>query len=151
LNTPGIRRATLGDLPGLCTLLGHLFAQEAEFTPDAAAQARGLRSILEAPGSGDILIQAEAGPPIAMVSVLYLTSTALGSRVAVLEDMIVAPGKRGNGYGGHLLRAAIDCARDRGCRRITLLTDGDNGDAQRFYGRHGFMRSDMCAMRLMLD
>jgi hypothetical protein len=33
-----IRRATTDDLPVLCALLGHLFAQEAEFTPDAEAQ-----------------------------------------------------------------------------------------------------------------
>ena len=146
-----LRPAPIDDLPGLCALLGHLFAQEIEFTPDAATQSRGLRRILDAPDSGDILIQVEHGLPVAMVSLLYITSTALGSRVALLEDMIVAPEQRGGGLGGHLLQAAIDCARRRGCRRITLLTDGDNLDAQRFYGRHGFVRSDMCAMRLILD
>ncbi|MBL8474910.1 MAG: GNAT family N-acetyltransferase, partial [Methyloversatilis sp.] len=44
----------------------------------------------------------------------------------------------------------IDCARQRGCRRITLLTDGHNLAAQRFYRQHGFAGSDMKAMRLML-
>jgi len=50
-----------------------------------------------------------------------------------------------------LLRYATDFARERGCKRITLLTDGDNRGAQRFYGRHGFIASSMVPLRLPLD
>ncbi|MDP2868139.1 MAG: GNAT family N-acetyltransferase, partial [Methyloversatilis sp.] len=81
---PTLRHATPADVPGLCALLAQLFAQEAEFVADAATQARGLQRILEAPDSGDILVLAEDGCPVGMVSLLYLTSTALGSRVALL-------------------------------------------------------------------
>jgi ribosomal protein S18 acetylase RimI-like enzyme len=146
-----IRRATTDDLPVLCALLGHLFAQEAEFTPDADAQARGLRCIIESPDRGDILVLCRHGTPIGMVNLLYLTSTALGSKVALLEDMIIAPTHRGAGHGNRLLDAAIAHARSLGCRRITLLTDGDNEIGQRFYARHGFIPSSMLAMRRMLD
>ena len=146
-----LRHATSADIPDLCALLAQLFGQEVEFVADAATQARGLQRILEAPDSGDILVLAETDRPVGMVSLLYLTSTALGSRVALLEDMVVEPGQRGHGCGSRLLEAAIDCARQRGCRRITLLTDGHNLDAQRFYRQHGFAGSDMKAMRLMLD
>jgi ribosomal protein S18 acetylase RimI-like enzyme len=146
-----IRRATTDDLPVLCALLGHLFAQEAEFTPDTDAQTRGLRRIIESPEGGDILVTCEHGTPIGMVNLLYLTSTALGSKVALLEDMIIAPAHRGAGHGNRLLDAAIAHARSQGCRRITLLTDGDNAIGQRFYARHGFIPSSMLAMRLMLD
>lgn len=146
-----LRHATLADIPDLCALLAQLFGQEVEFVADAATQARGLQRILEAPDSGDILVLADDDRPVGMVSLLYLTSTALGSRVALLEDMVVRPGQRGRGCGSLLLKAAIDCARQRGCRRITLLTDGHNLDAQRFYMQHGFAGSDMKAMRLLLD
>jgi len=146
-----LRHATLEDIPALCALLAQLFAQEVEFVADAATQARGLQRILDAPDSGDILVLVEDDHPVGMVSLLYLTSTALGSRVALLEDMVVQPGQRGQGCGSRLLEAAIDCARRRGCRRITLLTDGHNLDAQRFYMQHGFAGSDMKAMRLLLD
>lgn len=146
-----LRHAALADIPDLCALLAQLFGQEVEFVADAATQARGLQRILDAPDSGDILVLAEDDRPVGMVSLLYLTSTALGSRVALLEDMVVEPGQRGHGCGSRLLEAAIDCARQRGCRRITLLTDGHNLDAQRFYRQHGFAGSDMKAMRLMLD
>ncbi|MBP6095430.1 MAG: GNAT family N-acetyltransferase [Methyloversatilis sp.] len=146
-----IRPATTEDLPVLCALLDQLFAQEVEFTPDTDAQTRGLRRIIESPAGGDILVTCEHGTPIGMVNLLYLTSTALGSKVALLEDMIIAPAHRGSGHGNRLLDAAIARARSRGCRRITLLTDGDNAIGQRFYARHGFIPSSMLAMRLMLD
>jgi GNAT superfamily N-acetyltransferase len=146
-----LRHATLADVTDLCALLAELFGQEAEFVADPAIQARGLRRILEAPDSGDILLLAEDHRPVGMVSLLYLTSTALGSCVALLEDMVVQPDRRGRGCGSRLLKAAIDCARQRGCRRITLLTDGHNLAAQRFYMQHGFAGSDMKAMRMLLD
>ncbi|HEY9194171.1 MAG TPA: GNAT family N-acetyltransferase [Methyloversatilis sp.] len=146
-----IRLALEGDIPQLCGLLAELFAQEAEFSPDAEVQACGLRTIIASPDTGSILVAGEPGHIIGMVSLLYLTSTALGGRVAQLEDMVVAAGYRGAGLGDRLLDAAIDHARAAGCRRITLLTDGGNADAQRFYMRHGFVRSGMLPMRLLLD
>ena len=82
-----------------------------------------------------------------MVNLLFTVSTALGERVVLLEDMVVAPSVRGAGVGSALLTAAIDFARAQRCPRITLLTDRVNADAQRFYARHGFTASDMLPMR----
>ena len=42
------------------------------------------------------------------------------------------------GVGSALLDAAADWARDRGCRRLWLITSNDNLDAIRFYQRRGF-------------
>jgi len=85
-----------------------------------------------------------------LLGVLFLPSTALGGRVALLEDMVVRPDARGGGAGSRLLAAAAEFARSAGCLRITLLTDAHNTAAQRFYGRHGFARSAMIPMRLLL-
>ena len=145
-----LRLATLDDLPVLCGLLDLLFAQEAEFQPDDAAQRRGLSRILENRAVGEILVVEDSGQAVAMVSLLYSVSTALGEPVAWLEDMVVAPSRRAGGTGSRLLEAAIAHARQRGCRRLTLLTDHDNQGAQRFYARQGFAHSPMVPMRLML-
>jgi GNAT superfamily N-acetyltransferase len=85
-----------------------------------------------------------------MVNLLYTVSTALGARVAMLEDMVVTRQQRGGGIGTLLLQAAIALARADGCQRITLLTDTDNASAHRFYRRHGFVASPMVPFRLML-
>ena len=142
--------ATLDDIPQLCELLALLFVQEAEFRPDRALQAAGLKRIIERPEAGRILVLRDGETIIAMVNLLFTVSTALGGRVALLEDMVVHPAHRGVGTGSTLLQAAIDVARSAGCRRITLLTDGDNRAAQRFYRRHGFEPSSMLPMRLSL-
>ncbi|TBU97818.1 GNAT family N-acetyltransferase [Stutzerimonas kirkiae] len=144
-----IRLATPGDIPALCRLLDQLFAQETEFTPDHAAQTRGLRMIVEHPEVGEILVAEQDGGIVAMVSLLYSVSTALGAPVALLEDMVVDAANRASGFGSQLLDAAIAHARQRGCRRITLLTDSDNHAAQRFYARQGFQPSSMLPMRLL--
>ncbi|MFC0709411.1 GNAT family N-acetyltransferase [Azorhizophilus paspali] len=146
-----IRPASATDIPALCRLLDQLFAQEAEFTPDREAQQRGLAAIVEDPRVGEILLAEEDGRPLGMVNLLYTISTALGTPVALLEDMVVDAMARGRGLGTQLLEAATATARRRGCRRITLLTDADNLDAQRFYARQGFARSPMIPLRLALD
>ncbi|MFN8558157.1 MAG: GNAT family N-acetyltransferase [Dehalococcoidia bacterium] len=43
----------------------------------------------------------------------------------------------GSGAGTALFAAAISYARDRGCRRLWLITTNDNTDALRFYQRRG--------------
>ncbi len=145
-----ITLAQAADIPALCALLNLLFTQEADFSPDAEAQRRGLALILDDPAVGEILVARRDGRVLGMVSLLYSVSTALGARVAWLEDMIVHPEARDAGVGAALLRRALALARERGCKRITLLTDRDNDAAQRFYRRQGFRPSAMVPLRLLL-
>ncbi len=150
-----VDRATHQDVPVLCELLAQLFSQELEFQPDSEAQRRGLLQILDNPGCGLILVlrlQRAEQPEqvIGMVNLLFTISTALGERVALLEDMIIDRHHRQRGAGAQLLEAAISQAQQAGCRRITLLTDEDNLKAQQFYGRQGFTVSTMKPMRRML-
>ncbi len=147
---PSFRRAAIDDVPQLAGLLGILFAQEAEFKPDEAAQLRGLNTILSSPGTGAVVVAEKGGRVVGMVNLIYIVSTALGARVAILEDLVVDPDNRGKGLGSAILTAAIETARADGCRRITLLTDGDNVTAHRFYQRFGFTRSTMLPYRLSL-
>lgn len=145
-----ITPTTLTDIPVLCHLLDRLFTQDVEFQPDRAAQERGLASIIRNPQVGHILVAQQEGQIVGMVNLLYTVSTALGGRVALLEDMVVAPETRGQGVGAQLLAQAIALAKANGCLRITLLTDAVNEAAQRFYQRQGFVVSPMMPLRLML-
>jgi len=146
-----ISAATEAEIPVLCELLRELFSQESEFTPDADAQYRGLARIIANPQAGTILVAHDHDAIVGMVNLLFTESTALGARVAMLEDMVVFPASRGKGMGTMLLQAAFQVARVEGCKRITLLTDAQNAAAQRFYARHGFGPSPMVPMRLKLD
>lgn len=146
-----IATATAADIPQLCALLAILFTQEADFQPDASKQSSGLRQIIQDPEIGRILVLREGDEVIGMVNLLFTISTACGGKVALLEDMIVHPARRGDGLGGKLLEAAIELARQEGCLRITLLTDRANDAAIRFYQLHGFGASEMMPLRLALD
>lgn len=145
-----IDKATLDDITELCGLLGILFSQESEFTPDVNAQTRGLRTIIENPALGLILVARRDDKLLGLVNLLFTVSTALGGRVAILEDMVVLPTERGSGVGSSLLSAAIATAHEQGCQRVTLLTDSTNETAHAFYEKQGFTRSQMVAFRRLL-
>jgi len=147
---PVFERASASDVPALSALLSVLFTQEVEFQPNAAAQEKGLSAIIHHPELGAILVAREGANILAMVNILFTISTALGERVAILEDMIVSPNARGSGIGTGLLTYAISFARLNGVKRMTLLTDSTNTSAQRFYEKHGFLKSAMIPLRLTI-
>lgn len=144
-----IREATLEDNEAVCRLLSLLFEQEAEFKPDPAIQMRGVGQILSDPEKGRFFVIEESGRIEGCVSLVFLISTALGGKAALLEDLILAKPARGQGWGGQLLDYAIQQAIQLGCKRITVLTDKDNSAAQALYRKMGFKYSDMIPMRLV--
>lgn len=146
-----ITEATIADIPELCVLLESLYSQEAEFKPNHEVQASGLAAIINGSEVGDIIVARRSGEIIGMVNLLYTVSTALGGSVALLEDMVVSPKARGLGVGSKLINQSIEFAKEKGCKRITLLTDHDNEGSHRFYQRHGFSRSSMVVFRRSLD
>ena len=144
------RLATADDIPALCDLLTLLFAQEAEFTPDRAAQTRGLGQIIADEKIGRIVVLVDGEQVVGMVNLLFTVSTALGERVALLEDLVLQPEYRGQGRGTLLVEAAFVQARADGCVRLTLLTDADNLAGQAFYRKQGFVPSSMLPFRRFL-
>lgn len=136
------------ELPQLVTLLGILFSQESEFTPDDAKQTRALDKILSDESVGRIYVARDGGRIVAMATLLYTISTAEGGVAALFEDLIVLPGSRGRGVGTALLGHVLEEARKQGVLRVTLLTDSRNSRAQSLYLKLGFAASSMTPMRL---
>jgi GNAT superfamily N-acetyltransferase len=141
--------AELNDIPELNRLLAILFSQDIEFEPDQEKQRDGLHQIISHPEIGEILVLKLGDKIIGMVSLLYSISTALGGKVAILEDMVIDPSFRKIGYGTELLNEAILFATRRNCLRISLLTDYDNETAIHFYEKFNFRKSSMIPMRLV--
>jgi GNAT superfamily N-acetyltransferase len=140
--------ATKKDLPQLVELLGVLFGEEAEFTPDADKQRRALQEIFDHPEKGRLFVARDGRRVVAMASLLYTVSTAEGGKAALFEDLVVRPEERHHGVGGQLLAYVIEQARAEGVLRITLLTDMQNESAQALYRRAGFVGSPLRPMRL---
>ena len=145
-----IRFATKNDIFALSELLSELFSQELEFTVNKKLQEKGLLTILENENIGNILIVSINEKIVAMVNILYTISTSLGTKVALLEDMIVSKNFQNQNIGSELLKYAIEVAKNKGCKRITLLTDNDNCHAHKFYKKSGFQKSNMIPFRIFI-
>jgi len=142
--------ATSKDLPQLVELLGQLFEQEAEFTPNAAKQEAALKLIFANPSYGKLFVARDGSRVVAMASMLYTVSTAEGGKAALFEDLVVRPEYRKQGIGARLLEYVIAQARAEGVLRLTLLTDMQNERAQVLYRKLGFVGSPMKPMRLKI-
>jgi AraC family transcriptional regulator of adaptative response/methylated-DNA-[protein]-cysteine methyltransferase len=138
------------ELQQLVALLGILFSQEAEFTPDDGKQTRALEKILSDESVGTVYVAREAGRVVAMATLIYTISTAEGGTAALFEDLVVLPGHRGRGIGSSLVEFIIQEARKQGVLRLTLLTDMQNERAHALYRKLGFADSTMKPMRLKL-
>ncbi|QWE24670.1 GNAT family N-acetyltransferase [Polynucleobacter sp. AP-Elch-400A-B2] len=146
-----LTKAIHSDIPELVELLKALFDQEAEFEPNSEAQRKALSKIILDPKIGIILVARDDEKILGMINLLFTESTALGAKVAILEDMVVLSKYRSEGIGSQLVDYAIGEAKKEGCKRITLLTDIENTKAQSFYQKKGFVKSKMMPYRLLLD
>ena len=147
---PQFGTAQPADVPQLVELLGILFAQEAELSPDPEKQRRALEIILSDASRARLYVARDGNTIVAMAALHFTTSTAEGGRVAWFEDCIVRPEHRRKGIGKALLEHVVAQARAEGALRVMLLTDGDNERAQALYRKAGFGDSSMLAMRLKL-
>lgn len=135
------------DVEKLSTLLGTLFEMEEEFFANKENQVKGLENIIKHPEMGTIFIVKLNNQIVGMVNLLYTFSTALGGKVAILEDLIIDKEHRNKGLGTKLIKHAISHCQNNDYKRITLLTDITNKNAQKFYSKMGFEASSMVVMR----
>ncbi len=142
-----IEPATIDDLPRLVDLTMALFEIEEDFHPDRKKQERGLRAILEQPNRGRIFVVRTDYEIMGMVNVLFTISTAMGGFVILLEDVIIHPDFRRQGYGSQLVDYVIAFAQRKDFKRITLLTDKISEESQRFFESLDFRHSHMIPMR----
>ncbi len=145
-----IEPAIAEDLDELSSLLGELFSEESDFRPDKAKQLRGLRLIFEQPNRGRVFVLRRDRTIVGMINLLFTISTAEGGFVILLEDLVIHKEHRGHGYGSMLLDYAVEFARQKNFRRITLLTDRPELRSQSFFRKHGFYESPMLPMRLLM-
>ncbi len=150
-DAPVVETATIDDLQPLTELVMELLANSGDFTPDRAQQERGLRLILEQPNRGRIFVLRNREKIFGMVNLLFTISTARGGFVILMEDVVIHPDHRGQGYGSMLIKHVFDFAEKKDFRRITLLTDKISGDSQTFFIKHGFEYSNMIPMRKIIQ
>jgi ribosomal protein S18 acetylase RimI-like enzyme len=61
-----------------------------------------------------------------------------GERYGYVNNLYVAPLRRGQGLGGELMRQADEWFRSRGVKRVRLTVTSSNAAAAALYGRSGY-------------
>jgi GNAT superfamily N-acetyltransferase len=139
--------ATEADLPAMADLLYELFTLESDFKPEREKQMRGLKLILDTPQIGQLFVLRVDDKVAGMANALITVSTAQGTRVLLLEDVIVSAKLRAVGLGKRLVEHVCTWAKAEGMTRVTLLADEANAPALKFYEALGFEKSAMVVRR----
>ncbi|OQP87264.1 GNAT family N-acetyltransferase [Rhizobium rhizosphaerae] len=140
-----IRAAQATDLPALSDMIGELAA----FHGDASAMSA---EILErdlfgtAPWITAIVAEAE-GRLIGYALLVPLYRAQEGRRGMDLHHLFVRTAHRGTGIGRHLVEAAREQARRRGCSFLSVSATTGNVQAHRFYESEDFLPRPVTGMR----
>ena len=136
-----VRPVTHDDLPALLALTGDYQRFYGNTAVDDGHNAEFFGRFV-APSDRGMLIGAygDDGAPAGYTCLYWTYSSVSASEVVLLNDLYVAPSRRGAGVGEALIAAATDVARERGCSHLRWCTELPNRRAQRLYERLGAER-----------
>ena len=127
--------ASEAEAPQAARLLHDFNTEFGDPTPGPAVLAKRLEELIAA-GEATVLLGG-SGPDGVAVFRLRRAIFVEGLD-AYLEELYVAPAKRGQGIGRALLEAAMDAARDAGAMRMDIATSVDDTAAIGLYESAGF-------------
>lgn len=138
------------DLPDLVPLVGaYLAFYEAPGEPAAIeAFCRALLADPEHEGVQLLARDADGGGAVGFATIFWTWATTRLGRLAVMNDLFVAPEARGQGAADALILACRDRAREHGCVALEWQTALDNHRAQAVYERVGGERSQWLTYEL---
>ena len=144
-----VARVDEHDLDDLVPLVG-AYLEFYETARDAPSIEAFCRALLADPDHEGIQLVARdaAGSAIGFATVFWTWSTTRLARLAVMNDLFVAPEARGAGAADALILACCDRARRRGCAALEWQTALDNTRAQAVYERVGGARSQWLTYEL---
>jgi ribosomal protein S18 acetylase RimI-like enzyme len=130
-----VRRAGSADAAAVGRLLHDFQVEFSEPSPGPEALARRIAQLL-AEGELTVLLVGEG--PDGFAQLRFRPSVYAEALEAYLQELYVAPPKRGGGLGRALLEAAIETARSEGAHYIDLGTSEDDVAARSLYESLGF-------------
>ncbi|WP_372791511.1 N-acetyltransferase family protein [Paraconexibacter sp.] len=122
------------------------FYEETEGIPQASDDAllelsRALLADPEREGVQLLARDTASGAAIGFATVYWSWSTLSASRIAVMNDLFVAPSARGGGAAEALIEACREAAAGHGAASLQWSTALGNHRAQKLYDRVGGQRS----------
>jgi ribosomal protein S18 acetylase RimI-like enzyme len=94
--------------------------------------------VIERYGAGNVLVAVDGEELVGSLFLGPWIDLESSRHVLEVKGLAVDPAHQGRGVGAALLDAAIECARDRGKRRLVLHVLSGNAPARRLYASRGF-------------
>lgn len=134
-----IRLAERSDLPAVLRLL-RAFDPPGAPEPDREEAERVFARIESYPDFA-VYIAEDGDQAVGTFSLLVMDNLAHGFTPAgLVESVVVAEGRRGQGIGSAMMRFAMDRCAEAGCYKLALSSNVRREDAHRFYERLGFVQ-----------
>jgi ribosomal protein S18 acetylase RimI-like enzyme len=134
-SAPNVRTAGAEDAAEVARLLDAFNREFDEYTPGVEILTENARRMLE---RGEMTVLLAGDGPDGIAELRFRPSVWTGELDAYLEELYVAPGRRGEGLGRALLEAAMQAARAAGATHIDLGTSEDDVAAIGLYESAGF-------------
>ncbi len=123
--------------PEVMAAVARLVPQLTVRKPPAEAE---LKALVES-DSSTLVIARDDGDTIAGMACVTVYRAPTGIR-AIIEDVVVDGGARGQGVGEALMRRCLNIARAKGAGSVTLTSNPARDSANRLYLRMGFTLRD---------
>lgn len=139
MSAPTVRQATPDDAPVLADFLLELGLFRGLEYVSLETLARDLKGKLGAGASHTLLVATGEGEIVGYAAAHWLPALFQLGPDGYVSELFVGAARRGSGVGKALLAAVEQEARERGCRRLTLLSLRDRESYRRgFYTAQGF-------------
>jgi len=132
---PRVRTATAADAPTIGRMLHEFNSEFGDFTPGAEFLGRRLGRLID---EDEVHALMAGDGPDGFLTMRFFPAVLSASLDAYVEELYVAPPKRGEGLGRALLETGMAFARDRGARNIALNTGETDEAARSLYESLGY-------------
>ncbi|MEI8025776.1 MAG: GNAT family N-acetyltransferase [Pseudomonadota bacterium] len=137
-----IRRASSNDIQIIVSLMSQGALEGAKNKPIPEPLPEGYSQAfqkIEKDPNQSLMVAETNGEVIGTFQLSFLTYLQGGGQEdCQIESVFIAVKWRGKGIGSHMMKWAIEAAKNRNCRRLQLTTHKKRKNAHRFYERLGF-------------
>jgi ribosomal protein S18 acetylase RimI-like enzyme len=130
-----VRSAEPADAPEVARLLHDFNTEYDDPTPGVEVLTDRVRRMLS---DDEMTVLLGGDGPDGLAVLRFRPCFWIGALTAYLQELYVAPDRRGQGIGRALLEAAMETAREKGAKHMDLGTSTEDSAAIALYERYGF-------------
>ena len=145
-----IRPVTAADHAHVVRMVHALYAEDpSPRSPSDRDVERTLAVLADAARGGVLVVDDGDGVPFGYAFLTRLWSNELGGDIVFIDEIWVAPERRGRGVGTAVIAHAMQTMRERGAVAFELEVTPDNARARALYERLGFRPLRNTSLRLV--